>query len=281
MNLIKKVLNKFFVTAEEIKARSTVYQKILPEKKLFNKPFYFKGNNDKLIILVHGWSSTPYSIRRLGEYLNKKGYSVIGPLLSGHGRNPMDLEKVRCEDWIEDLEKTYRKVRNDFREIYLLGNSMGASLVSILAGRSEKIKKIVLLAMPYKSKSDWKLFFGAKILPYFGIKSLRKYYKRKVADLGTAVTPLISYQRYPLKSILEFLRCIKRSRQILPQVKQPCLIIQAVDDHMIFNKSADIIYQKISSKIKRRKYLKNTYHAFISDLGMESVFEEIYKFLEE
>jgi len=37
------------------------------ERHLANQPFYFEGTNGKAVLLVHGWTSTPYEVRRLGN----------------------------------------------------------------------------------------------------------------------------------------------------------------------------------------------------------------------
>ena len=77
------------------------------ERHLVNQSFYFEGTNGKAVLLVHGWTSTPYELRRLGKYLNENGYTVYAPQLKGHGTIPKDLEQVRWTDWLEDLEKSY------------------------------------------------------------------------------------------------------------------------------------------------------------------------------
>ncbi len=65
------------------------------ERHLVNQPFYFQGTNGKAVLLIHGWSSVPYEVRRLGVYLYENGYTVSGPLLSGHGTVPKDLENIK------------------------------------------------------------------------------------------------------------------------------------------------------------------------------------------
>ena len=42
------------------------------EKDLVNQPFYFHGDNGKGVLLVHGWTSTAYEVRRLGKFLHEK-----------------------------------------------------------------------------------------------------------------------------------------------------------------------------------------------------------------
>ena len=70
----------------------------IKEKEFLNQPFFFEGTNGKAILLVHGWTTTPYELRRLGRYLNESGYTVSAPLLKGHGSVPKELEKANWTD---------------------------------------------------------------------------------------------------------------------------------------------------------------------------------------
>ena len=50
------------------------------------------------VLLLHGMSDSPYSLRTLGETLNQRGYWVIGLRLPGHGTAPSGLKTVRWQD---------------------------------------------------------------------------------------------------------------------------------------------------------------------------------------
>ena len=50
-----------------------------------------KGANKSIgILLVHGFTGSPASMRPWAEYLNQHGYTVTVPLLPGHGTRPED-----------------------------------------------------------------------------------------------------------------------------------------------------------------------------------------------
>lgn len=50
------------------------------------------------VLLLHGMSDSPYSLRALGEALNERGYWVIGLRLPGHGTAPSGLLDVHWQD---------------------------------------------------------------------------------------------------------------------------------------------------------------------------------------
>ena len=274
MNQIEKIYKK-------TKSVLFVDPKLLyeEEKHLVNQPFYFGGNNRKAVLFIHGWTTTPYELRRLGKYLNENGYTISAPMLRGHGTVPKDLEDVKWKDWITDLKKDYEKLKNNHDKVYIAGTSMGANLAIMLAEKHPEISGLVLMAMPYRIKAEKISLFLAKILRKFG-KYHRKFYP-PTFGVSTTLTRIISYQTYPVDSALETFDLIKKSRKIISAINQPCFLLQSSSDHVVDKKSMENIYNLIGSKIKKKKYINQAYHTFISDIKNEHVFEEILNFLDE
>jgi carboxylesterase len=249
------------------------------EKYLVNQPFYFEGENGKAALFIHGWTTTPYELRRLGKYLNESGYTISAPLLRGHGTVPKDLEEVKWTDWMEDIRKEYEKLKSSHQKVFIAGTSIGANLTSMLAAEYPEIAGIVLMAMPYRIKAEKVSLFVAKILRKFG-NYHRKFYP-PTFGVSTTLTRLISYQTYPVDSALETFDLVRKSREIIPSISQPCFLLQSSSDHVVWKKSMETIYKLINSKVKRKKYISQAYHTFISDIKNEHVFEEVLNFLEE
>lgn len=249
------------------------------ERALINKPFYFSGANGKAVLLIHGWTATPYEVRRLGTYLNEKGYTVFGPRLKGHGTVPGDLENVRWEDWIHDIAKIYEELKKTHHKVYVGGTSIGANLSVILAKNKPDISGLILMAMPYKVRLERTMVFFAKFLKLFGRYS-KKFYP-PTFGAATTITRLTSYQTYPIDSALEALELIRVSRSELRKVKQPSISMQSTSDHIVIRKNLEKIHGKIGSRIKKKKYIKRAYHTFISDIKNEDVFQDILQFIEE
>jgi len=249
------------------------------EYNLANKSFYFQGDNQKAVLLIHGWTSTASELRRLGMYLNEKGYTAFGPMLSGHGTVPRDLENVCWEDWMRDGLSAYKELKKSHKKVYLAGTSIGGSLSIMLAKNKPEIAGLILMATPYKIKYE-KIVVGlARFLSFF--KKYNKKFYPPTFGVSTTLTRVISYQTYPIKSALESFKLIKIARREISKIKQPVLIMQSLSDHIVTKKSLEEIYQKIGSSRKKKKYIKRAYHTFISDIKNENVFKDIADFLDE
>jgi len=249
------------------------------ERGIVDKPFYFPGTNGNSVLLIHGWTSTPYEVRRLGKYLNENGYTVSGPMLRGHGTVPKNLEGLKWTDWLSDLEAAFEELQKDCGKVYVAGTSIGGNLAILLAIRKKSIAGLVLMATPYRLKFESAVVAFAKIIGRF--KKYNKKFYPPTFGMTTTITRLISYQSYPIASALETFDLVKDSRRRLAEVTEPCLIMQSTSDHIVTKNSSEKIFQKIGSAKKEKRFVKRAYHTFISDIKNEHVFEDILNFLEK
>lgn len=82
------------------------------------------------VLLLHGMSDSPYSLRALGETFNKRGYWVIGLRLPGHGTTPSGLKKLKWEDMAAavGLAAAHLKSKVSRQPLHVVGYSTGAPL---------------------------------------------------------------------------------------------------------------------------------------------------------
>jgi len=83
------------------------------------------------VLLLHGLTDSPYSLRALGESLAGRGYWVVGLRLPGHGTAPSGLLSFEIEDMQAAVRLAMRDLRRrlgDARPIYIAGYSNGAAL---------------------------------------------------------------------------------------------------------------------------------------------------------
>lgn len=82
------------------------------------------------VLLLHGMSDSPYSLRALGEALNRAGYLVVGLRLPGHGTAPSGLKSVTSQDMAAAVRLAMRHLAHKLgdRPIHIIGYSAGASL---------------------------------------------------------------------------------------------------------------------------------------------------------
>jgi esterase/lipase len=82
------------------------------------------------VLLLHGMSDSPYSLRAFGEELHRQGYTVLGLRLPGHGTVPSGIAAVSWEDMAAavDLAMGHLGASVGPRPLHVIGYSTGAAL---------------------------------------------------------------------------------------------------------------------------------------------------------
>src|SRR3954453_23049584 len=88
----------------------------------------------------------PGSLREWGSGLADAGLTVRIPRLPGHGTRWQDANKVTWQDWYAELERTFDEVRSRCDRTFVMGLSMGATLVLRLAEqRGDDVAGVVVV----------------------------------------------------------------------------------------------------------------------------------------
>lgn len=83
------------------------------------------------VVLLHGASDSPYSMRALAERFHARGFEVLALRLPGHGTAPSGLVHARWEDWAAATRLGARHVAGRLpagRPLYIAGYSTGGAL---------------------------------------------------------------------------------------------------------------------------------------------------------
>ena len=126
-------------------------------KPNWNRSFELPGNGSGGVLLLHGMSDSPYSLRALGETLNRKGFHVIGLRLPGHGTAPSGLKHVHWKDMAAAvslaMEHLYSESGSSTSSLHIIGYSTGASLaldftLNALEGKNSAVPDSLILVSP-------------------------------------------------------------------------------------------------------------------------------------
>jgi alpha-beta hydrolase superfamily lysophospholipase len=82
------------------------------------------------VLLLHGLSDSPYSLRRLGQKLSASGVHVLGLRIPGHGTAPSGLVNVKWEDMAGAVRLSMGYLKKQLGDIplYMVGYSNGGAL---------------------------------------------------------------------------------------------------------------------------------------------------------
>lgn len=83
------------------------------------------------VLLLHGLTDSPYSLRHIARLYRDRGFVVIGMRMPGHGTVPAGLSDVRWEDWMAATRLGVREARRRVpapAPLHLVGFSNGGAL---------------------------------------------------------------------------------------------------------------------------------------------------------
>jgi alpha-beta hydrolase superfamily lysophospholipase len=83
------------------------------------------------VLLLHGLTDSPYSMRALAELFAARGWYVVGLRLPGHGTAPVALTRVTWQDWAAATRLAAKHLRAKTGPdvpLVIAGYSMGAAL---------------------------------------------------------------------------------------------------------------------------------------------------------
>ena len=114
----------------------------------WNRSFRMPASPERgVVLLVHGLSDSPYSMRGLAQSLHRAGLTVYGLRLPGHGTLPSGLDAADWEDWLAAVSLTVRQIRSAHPQapFFYAGYSTGATLGLKFAADAVAAQRLDLL----------------------------------------------------------------------------------------------------------------------------------------
>ena len=102
------------------------------------------------VLLTHGLSDSPYSMRHLARFFEENGFRIMAPLLPGHGTQPGDLLKVSWLEWAKTVAYGVDMLAAEVDEVYLAGYSTGATLSVYQSLRDNRVRGLFLFSPALK-----------------------------------------------------------------------------------------------------------------------------------
>jgi alpha-beta hydrolase superfamily lysophospholipase len=187
---------RFLAQEDEIMAsvRAEVSQKLAPEQRVpinryfeaspvyparfahdWNRSYVMEpdGKPVGVVVLLHGLTDSPYSLRHIARRYRDQGYVAIGIRLPAHGTVPAGLTDVRWEDWMAATRLAVREARRRVpapAPLHLAGFSNGGALAmkySLDALENPQLQRAdrVVLFTPMIGITRFARFAGLASLP--------------------------------------------------------------------------------------------------------------------
>jgi len=118
------------------------------------------------VVLLHGLTDSPYSLRVIGQRYRARGFLVIAIRLPGHGTVPAGLSHVKWQDWLAATRMAVREARRRVPEplpLQLVGFSNGGALAMKYS--------LDALGDPHLARADRIVLIG----PMIGITAMARF----------------------------------------------------------------------------------------------------------
>jgi carboxylesterase len=225
-------------------------------------------------VLCHGFTGMPGSMRPWAEGLAAAGLTVRVPLLPGHGTRWQDANQVRWEDWYSELEQAVDDVRARCPQTFVMGLSMGGTLVTRLAEQrgSDIAGVVVVNGSLFTTRKD------AKLLPL--LRRVVPSLPPIGSDIKKAGVTEPAYDRLPVKAAWQLSKLWALTNSDLAKLTQPLLVMTSRDDHVVEPENSARLMSGTGSTDKRQVWLEDSFHVATLDNDLPVIIDESLAFIQ-
>lgn len=225
------------------------------------------------VLLCHGFTGSPQSLRPWADHLAAAGYTVRLPLLPGHGTRWQDANRTGFSDWLATVATALAELRQRCRTVVVCGLSMGGTLTLRLAElHPDAIAGIVLV-----NPSILSLRWDMKFLPL--IKHFVPALKGIASDIADPAAAEDGYDHTPLKAADSLRRAWKVVRADLARVSMPVLLLHSKTDHVVEPENSRVLLEHITATDITEIVLERSFHVATLDYDAPTIFAASVDFI--
>lgn len=216
------------------------------------------------VLVLHGFTGSPQSMRGLAEAFAAAGFTVELPLLPGHGTSIDDMCTTGWDDWSRAAEASYTELAGRCDAVVVAGLSMGGTLATWLASRHPAAGLIAINAAIEPA--------GEAMIDLL----------RQTLDQGTTVMAAIgndvadpaqeelAYDGMPVAPLVSMMLAQEALAPALGDVRCPTLVFTSRQDHVVMPSSSDYLAERVSGPVERI-YLERSFHVATLDYDRDEI----------
>ncbi len=225
------------------------------------------------VLLCHGFTGSPQSLRPWADHLAAAGHSVELPLLPGHGTTWQEMNRSRWSQWYACVDAAFTDLAARTSTVVVAGLSMGAALALRLAElRGAEVAGLVLVN-PSVRIDDPRL----KALPV--LRWLLPSLPGIGSDIKKPGTTELAYSRTPLQALHSMVGLYADVVADLSRVTQPLLLLRSTEDHVVPASNSALVLSRVGSQDVTEVLLEDSYHVATLDNDADKIFSTSAAFI--
>jgi carboxylesterase len=229
-------------------------------------------NGPNGVLLLHGFTGNPTSMRPLAEAFADSGFSVDLPRLPGHGTAVDDLAATCWRDWAAAADEAYTSLAARCDRTIVAGLSMGGTLCLWLALQHPDVGAAVLVnplaeapAESFIEMMRQVLASGTDRIPGIG------------SDIAQPGAVESAYDATPVAPLLSLFEAVGEIAPRLPEIHCPVLLFSSRTDHVVPPSSGDLVEATVGGPLERI-FLDRSYHVATLDYDQQEIEERAVAF---
>lgn len=244
-----------------------------------------------VVVAVHGLAEHSGRYSNLVDRLLPQGYAVYMHDLRGHGRSHGRSGHVeRFSLYLKDLKLFLEIVadKQPERPIFLLGHSIGGTIVTAYAAEStDGLAGVILSAptlRPGSGLSRLTIFLArllSRIAPKLGVTTLdaNGISQDKAVVDAYVKDPLVYHGKISARLGGEILSVMRQLPERTPRIEVPTLIMHGSDDVLSDPQGSQHLYGLISSADKTLTFYDGFHHELFNEPGRDQVLADLEAWL--
>lgn len=208
----------------------------------------------KAILMIHGFVGGCYDFDNFHNDLQTyKQFDVFTFTLPAHDQ--FIVNDIEYKEWLDESQRQIEfLINHGYKEIYLIGHSMGGVIAAKLASLYPQVKKLALVAPAFR----YFYFKNGKI----DIKNVTETIKNiktifKEEDSERTISRIA---KTPIPTMIEFMKLVKDCQDCVNYINCPTITIHGKNDVVVPTEGTEYVYNNIQSKTNILYNIDNLNH---------------------
>jgi carboxylesterase len=224
------------------------------------------------VLVLHGFTGNPSSMRPIADALVAAGYSVEMPRLPGHGTTVAEMKTTAFADWSAEAERALVELQGHTTSQVVVGLSMGGTLSLWLAARHPELAGVALVNPAVVHNAE------VEALVQSTVESGVDEFPAIGSDIALEGAAESSYAATPLAPLLTLFAAQRDLMGLVSGIKMPLLLMNSPQDHVVPPTDSGWLAENFGGAVERVT-LERSFHVATLDHDGPLIIERIADFV--
>ena len=249
----------------------------------FGQGIEIASGSSTCVLVLHGYSDTPYEFKHVAEAIASTGVDVMVPVLPHHGVDSIELLKAnRAETW-QWLDGEIARLKQRYENVILVGQSMGAGAAITAATSGAPIDGMVVAAVNGVPSTKVRfLMHLARALHVTSFKARHSFLRGMGFDPAYVAW---KQARFPTISLHVFLEAFDELDDYIKdtsRIRVPIMVIHGARDFATkVQETSDFYFNNVGSTKKFTIIIEGTGHAAFFTPRFDALMKHVKGFIQD